>query len=177
MNTLFPRMIRAAKLEPGLFEELVDDATTQGQATWVVAILAMGTGFGMFSRAGAMAVNICLVTTFLSWYLWAFTVYFAATYLFRDAVTQTDRKTVMRIMAFANAPGALRLLGVVPQSAMIIFVVTTVWILTAGVIGIKVAFNLQHTAKAMFLCVGTWILAFFFQSLLLVLFFSVFGVA
>ena len=177
MNTLVSRMTRAAKLDPSLFEELVDDSQSQGQSVWVVAIFSMATGYGMFSRTGASAVNFCLVTTFIAWYFWAFTIYFVGAYLFRDAVSRTDRKTIMRVMAFASAPGVLRLLGVIPQVTGILFIATSVWIIAASVIGIKTAFKIPHTGKAILLCAGTWLLAFFVQSLLLVLFFSVFGIS
>jgi len=175
MNTLVSRMIRAAKLDSSLFEELINDPATRGQSVWVVAIYAMATGFGMFSRAGATIVNVCLVTTFLAWYIWAFTLYFAGTYLFRNTEFQTDRKTVMRVMAFASAPGILRLLGVIPQTSVILFIATSLWIIAAGVIGIKMAFKIPHTGKVIVLCAGTWLLSFSAQGLLLVMFISAFG--
>jgi hypothetical protein len=175
MNTFVSRMIRAAKLDASLFEELINDPSTQGQSIWVVAILAMATGYGMFSRAGVTAVNSCLVTTFLAWYFWAFTLYFFGTYLFRNIVTKTDRKTVLRVVAFASAPGVLRLLGVFPHTTGILFIVTSVWIIAASVIGIKLAFKIPHTGIAVLLCAGTWLLAFMVQSLLLLMVFSVFG--
>ena len=177
MNTFVSRMIRAAKLDASLFEELINDPSTQGQSVWVVAIFAMATGYGMFSRAGVTAVNSCLVMTFLGWYFWAFTLYFVSTYLFRNAVTKTDRKTIMRVVAFASAPGVFRLLGVIPQTSGILFIFTSVWIIAASVIGIKKAFKMPSTGMAVLLCVGTWLLAFIVQSLLLLLVFSVFGIS
>lgn len=176
MNTFVSRMIRVAKLDASLFEELINDPSTQGQSVWVVAILAMATGYGMFSRAGVTAVNSCLVTTFFAWYFWAFTLYFISTYLFRNTVTKTDRKTVLRVVAFASAPGVLRLLGVIPHTTGILFIVTSVWIIAASAIGIKLAFKIPHTGFAVLLCTGTWLLSFIVQSLLLLMVFSVFGV-
>jgi len=175
MNTFVSRMIRAAKLDSFLFEELINDPATQGQSVWVIAIYSMATGFGMFSRSGATIVNVCLVTTFLAWYIWAFTIYFVGTYLFRDTESQTDRKTIMRVMAFASAPGILRLLGVIPQTSAILFIATSLWIIVASVIGIKMAFKIPHTGKVVILCAGTWLLSFLVQSLLLVMFISAFG--
>ncbi len=177
MSTFISRMIGAAKLDPSLFEELINDPKTQGQSVWVVAIFAMTTGFGLFSRAGATAVNSCLVTTFFAWYFWAFTLYFAGTYLFREAEKKADRKTVMRLMAFASAPGILRVLGVIPQTSVILFIVTSVWIIAASVMGIKMAFEIPNTGKVILLCTGTWLLAFFVQILLLVMIFSALGVS
>ena len=177
MSTFTSRMISAAKLDPSLFEELINDPTTQGQSVWVVAIFAMTTGFGMFSRAGALAVNSCLVTTFFAWYFWSFTLYLAGTYLFRETQKKADRKTVMRVMAFACAPGILRLLGVIPQTSVILFIVTSVWIIAGSVMGIKMAFAIPQTGKVFLLCAGTWFLAFLVQFLLLVLIFSALGVS
>lgn len=177
MNILFARMLRVIKLDSSLFEEIIDDSTSQSQYAWVVAILAMATGFGMFSQAGATAVNICLVTTFLSWYFWAFSVYFIGTYMFREVESKTDRKTIMRVMGFANAPGALRLLGVVPQTAPVVFLVTTIWMIAASVTGVKQAMHIRENSKVVVLCAGTWLLSFLVQVLLLILFFSVFGVS
>jgi hypothetical protein len=177
MRTFISRMIDAAKLDSSLFEELINDPTTQGQSVWVVAIFAMATGFGLFSRAGALAVNSCLVTTFFAWYFWSFTLYFAGTYLFRDAGKKADRKTVMRVMAFASAPGILRLLGVIPQTSVILFIVTSVWIIAASVMGIKMAFEIPTTGKVLLLCAGAWLLAFLVQFLLLVTIFSALGVS
>lgn len=177
MNTLVSRMIRAAKLDDSLFEELINDPSTHGQSVWVVAIFAMTTGFGLFSRAGAIAVNSCLVTTYLAWYFWAFTLYFVGTYLFREAEKKIDRKTIMRVMAFACAPGVLRLLGVIPQTSVVLFIATSVWIIAASVMGIKMAFKIPHTGKVILLCAGTWILGFVVQSLLLLMIFSALGVS
>ena len=177
MNTFVSRMIRAVKLDASLFEELINDPSIQGQSVWVVAIFAMATGYGMFGRAGVTAVNSCLVTTFFAWYFWAFSIYFVGTYLFGNAITKTDRKTIMRVVAFASAPGVLRLLGVIPQTSSILFIVTSIWIIAASVMGIKMAFKISSTGKAILLCTSTWLFAFVVQGLLLLLVFSVFGIS
>jgi hypothetical protein len=80
-------------------------------------------------------------------------------------------------MAFASAPGILRLLGVIPQTSVILFIATSIWIIAASVIGIKMAFNIRHAGKVVILCAGTWLLTFLAQYLLLVMFISAFGVA
>lgn len=177
MKLLFSRMIRAARFDLSFFEEIIDEPKTQGHSYWVVAIFAMTTGFGMFSRVGGNAVNIGMATSLLSWYIWAFTVYYFSTFLFRNAPVQPDRKTIMRVMAFAQAPAVLRLVGVIPQVTLIVFLITSVWIIMASVLGIKQAFNTPNTGKAILLCAGTWGVVFLVQSLFLVMFLSVFGVS
>ncbi len=43
---LFPRMLRAAKLEPALYEEVEADQGGTGQALLVVVLVSMATGIG-----------------------------------------------------------------------------------------------------------------------------------
>ncbi len=177
MKLLFSRMIRAIRLDQSLFDEVIQDPKTQGHSYWVVAILAMATGYGMFSRAGSMAVNIGLAVTFLSWYVWAFTVYYAGTRMFQAVPSRMDRKTVLRVMAFASAPGVLRILGVIPNMTLIIFLLTSAWIVLAGAMGIKLIFRLDKIGKAILLCAATWLVVLFLQIFFMILMFSVFGVS
>lgn len=177
MKLLFSRMIRAIRLDQSLFDEVISDPKTQGHSYWVVAILAMATGYGMFSRAGSMAVNIGLAVTFLSWYVWAFTVYFAGTRMFHAEPSRIDRKTVLRVMAFASAPGVLRILGVIPNMALIVFLCTSAWIIVAGAAGIKLIFKMERMGKAILLCTATWLVVLFLQIFFMILLFTVFGVS
>ena len=43
---LFPRMLRAAKLEPQLYEEVEADTTGTGQAMLAVVLVSLATGIG-----------------------------------------------------------------------------------------------------------------------------------
>lgn len=177
MKLLFSRMIRAIRLDTTFFEEVVEDPATQGHSVWVVALLAMATGYGMFSRAGGMAVNIGLAVTFFSWYVWAFTIYFISTFMFGSTPSRKNRKTVLRVMAFASAPGVLRIFGVIPHMTLIVFLLTSAWIILAGAIGIKKVFNQAHIGKAVLLCAATWVVVFFIQMFFMIMLFSVFGVS
>ena len=177
MKLLFNRMIRATKLDLTFYDEIVNDPTSQGHSVWVVALLAMATGYGMFSRAGGTAVNVCLAVTFFSWYIWAFTVYYASNHFFGATPSRMDRKTVLRVMAFASAPGVLRFLGVIPHISLIVFIGTSVWIILAGAIGLKKVYQLTHIGKALILCSATWLVVLFVQIFFMIMFFSVFGVA
>lgn len=176
MSKLMNRMVRAAKLDSTLYREVVENPTTQGNAVWIVGFFAIAAGFGTFSRAGATAVNICTITTLIAWYIWAFTVYYIGSHFFTDKNTRVDRKAVMRVMAFACAPGILRILGLFPQITMLVLIVTSIWMLTAAVIGAKQAFHFTSMNRAIGICVICWIAATFFQAILLVVMFSAFKI-
>jgi hypothetical protein len=176
MKPLFKRMQRAITLDRSLFEEVVADPSVQGQSVWVVAIFAMTTAFGTFSMISGTAVNIGLITTILTWYIWAFSVFFLGTRILGEMLEGADRKTVMRVVAFASAPGVIRLLGVIPKTTIIILIISSVWILIATVIGLRKIFTQADTLKIAAVCVGTWFAATLFQAILVVVLLAVFGV-
>jgi hypothetical protein len=177
MKPIFKRMQRAIRLDQHLFEEIVADPTTQGQSVWVMALFAMATAFGSFGLAGGTAVNIALLTTMLAWYVWAFSVFYCGTHILGTSDKLVDRKAIMRVMAFACAPGIIRLLGLIPKSTTVILILSSVWILVAAVMGVKKVFTRASTAKVAVLCVGTWVVATLFQAILMVTLLSVFGIS
>jgi hypothetical protein len=177
MKPIFKRMQRAIALDQTLFEEVVADPSVQGQSVWVVAIYAMTTAFGSFSMIGGAAVNIGLITTLLTWYIWAFSVFYFGTRFLGPMTDGADRKTVMRVVAFASAPGAIRLLGVIPKTTIAILAISSIWILIAAVVGLKKVFIETTTAKIAVICTGTWFTATLFHAIVLVVLLAVFGVS
>lgn len=176
MKPIFQRMLRAIKLDQQLFEEIVADPSIQGQSVWVVAIFSMATAFGSFSMAGGTAVNIALITTILAWYVWAFSIFYFGSRMFSTSENRTDRKTIMRVVAFASAPGIVRLLGIIPKTTVIVLIISTIWILIATVIGLKKVFAKTNTGMIAALCVATWMAASIFQAVMIVTLVSVFGI-
>jgi hypothetical protein len=177
MKLLFKRMQRAIVLDQPFFEQVVADASLQGQSVWAVAIYAMATAFGTFSMIGGAAVNIGLITTILAWYIWAFSVFYFGTRLLGPMTDGADRKTIMRVIAFASAPGVIRLLGILPKTTMIILAASSIWILIAAVMGLKKVFTQTTTVKITMICVGTWCAGTLFQLIVLVVLLAVFGIS
>ncbi len=177
MKILLRRMFRVIKLDQSIFEEIVSDPSTQGQSVWAMAIFAMATAFGFFSIVGGTAVNIGLITTMLAWYVWAFSLFYVSTRIFRSDKTLVDRKTVLRVVAFACAPGLIRLLSLIPYSTLIILSISSIWILVAATLGMKKVFPNTATINIALVTIGTWCAASVFQLLLIVTLLSVFGVS
>ena len=176
MQALFQRMLRAARMDAQLFEEIVSDPTLQGQSVWVVAIFAMATAFGTFTLISGTAVNIGLLTTMIGWYIWAFSVFYIGTRILKGDSAPPDRKTIMRVMAFACAPGIFRLLGLIPKTTTLVFIVTSLWMLATAVFGLKKVFPQRSTFKISVVTVVTWIGATLFQFILIATLLAVFGV-
>lgn len=177
MKILFSRLFRVIKLDQSMFMEIASDPTLQPQSVWAVAIFAMATSFGLFSSAGGTTVNIVLITTVLAWYVWAFSVFYIGSRVFRGEAAPVDRKAVMRVVAFASAPGLIRLLGLIPKSFVVLLLISSLWILIAAVMGLKKVFVHTRTGRIAAVTVGTWLAASLFQAILMVTLLGVFGVS
>jgi len=150
------------------------------QAWITVLIYCMAASWGSFGGIGAVGTNIAMLSTLIGWYIWAFSTYFIATRFFRENQTEidrSDRKTVMRAMGFASAPGALRILGGIPGLGIVVLVVATTWMIVASTIAVKQALNFENTYRAAAACIIGWIINAFVQLVLFVVLFQAFGVA
>ena len=81
MNIFVDRMIRAAKLDVNLYEEVEADKGAMGQAMLVVILSSVATGLGTISQGGLGGILLGTVTALVSWYIWAYLTYFIGTRL------------------------------------------------------------------------------------------------
>ena len=73
------RMIRAAKLDVQLYEEVEADQGATGQAMTVVILSAAAAGIGSVDAFSLTSFLIGTVGALGAWYVWAFLTYFIGT--------------------------------------------------------------------------------------------------
>ena len=177
MRRFLNRLLRAAKLDVNLFQEIIDDAGLLNQALIVVFIYSMAAAYGTFGGiGGATKVNIVMITTLLGWYVWSFSTYIVGVRLLPESQTQPDRKALMRVLGFACAPGILRVLGFMPGLGIMVLLAATGWMIAAATIGVRQALNYESTSRALGVCVIGMIISAVFQVIMFVMLFSAFGV-
>ena len=152
MASLVDRMIRAAKLEPALYEEVEADTTATGQALTVVALSAVAAGIGGWSDGHNHGVIGGLIGALGGWVLWAFLTYVIGTKLMPGPNTHSNVGELLRTTGFAAAPGMLRLLGGLPGVGAILGFVSAVWMLAAFVVAVRQALDYQETWRAVVVC-------------------------
>ena len=177
MRPFLNRMLRAAKLDAGLYRELIENPGLFNQALIVVFLCSMAAAYGSFGRTGVTGINIGMVTTLLGWYVWAFSTYIIGVRLLPDNQTAVDRRTVFRVLGFASAPGILRALGFMPGLGIVVLLASTGWIIATASVGIKLALNYESSSRALGVCIIGFIISAVFQGLLFILLFSAFGVS
>ena len=76
MPSIQDRMLRAAKLDAQLYEEVEADKGAMGQATAVVLLSSLAAGIGNFSNGGLLAIVGGAIGSLVGWYIWAYLTYF-----------------------------------------------------------------------------------------------------
>jgi len=168
-------MIRAAKLDASLYEEVEADTEAMRQAMGVVVLSSVAAGLGTITRGGFAGVipSILLGTIFalIGWFVWAYLTYFIGTKLLSEAQTKTNLGELLRTIGFSSSPGLIRVLGVIPGLTWLVFFVASIWMLIAMVIAVKQALDFESTFRAS----GVVLIGAIVQGLILALLFSILG--
>lgn len=171
MNTFVQRMIRAAKLDVALFNEVEADKSSMGQAMGVVVLSSVAAGIGTATAQGFTGIILGTVFALIGWYVWAFLTYFIGTRLLPEARTQADHGELLRTIGFSSSPGLIRILGIIPFLRGIVFFIAGIWMLVAMVIAVRQALDYTSTLRAVGVCLIGWLI----QMLLIALVISMFG--
>ena len=157
MASLGDRMIRAAKLDSNLYEEVEADTGATGQAMLVVVLSSVAAGIGSVGGAGLKGLLLGALSALAAWYIWAFLTYFIGTRLLPESQTEADVGQLLRTTGFSSSPGLLRILGILPGLTGIVFLGCAVWMLAAMVIAVRQALDYHGTGRAIAVCLIGWV--------------------
>ena len=171
MASFQDRIIRAAKLDVHLYEEVEADKGAMGQAMAVVILSSIAGGIGTPAGLGLGGILIGTIAALVAWYIWAFLTYFIGTKLLPEPQTKTDVGELLRTIGFSSSPGFIRVLGIIPFLRGVVFLVAGVWMLVAMIIAVRQALDYQSTLRAVGVCIIGWIA----QAAVLMLLFYLLG--
>jgi hypothetical protein len=152
-------MIRAARLDVSLYEEVEKDVKATNQAILVVVISSICAGIGL-AIGGQMAgglgglvpgLVIGAITALVGWFVWSFITYFIGTKLFKGPKTEATYGELLRCIGFSSSPGVLRILFFIPILGAIIVFIASIWSLVAMVIAVRQALDFS-TGRAIATC-------------------------
>ena len=165
------RIIRAARLDVALYEEVEADKSALGQAMGVVVLSSVAAGIGSTSKAGLWGMLMMVVVALVGWYIWAYLTYFIGTKLLPEPQTKAEHGELLRTIGFSSSPGLIRVLGIIPGMQSIVFPIAAIWMLVAMIVAVRQALDYNSTLRAIGVCAIGWIV----QIVLFVLLFSIFG--
>jgi hypothetical protein len=138
--SIIDRMIRAARLEPQLYEEVEHDQSATGQAILVVVIGAIAAGIGALS-GGIGGLIFGIIAALAGWAVYAFIAYWVGTKIFKGPQTSATWGELLRTLGFANSPRVLLVLTVIPIVGIFVGLAVFIWMLLTTVIAIRQALD------------------------------------
>ena len=145
---MIERMIRASRLDINMFEEVEADTSATNQALLIVALVALATGIASLGTTGLIGLFVGVVSAIVGWALWAWILHLIGTKIMPSHSTHADWGQLARTLGFAQSPGILRVLGLVPVVGNIIFAVASIWMLVAMVVAVRQALDYTSTWRA-----------------------------
>lgn len=152
---MLERMKGAAMLDVDTYEEVEADTTATAQAAGVVLLVAVAQAIGSI-EAGVMAAVAGMVMAFVGWLIWAAVTYVVGDKMLGGTATWGE---LLRTLGFAQAPGVLYVLMIIPVLGWILGLGVGIWILVAGIIAIRQALDFS-TGKAILTAVIGWFIMF-----------------
>ena len=164
------RMLRAAKLDASLYEEVEADRGALGQATTVVFLASVAAGVGASAAGGVGGFLFGTVASLAGWYVWAFLTYWIGTRFLPEPQTSADYGELLRTIGFSSAPGVIQVVAIIPGLTTLVFLAASIWMLVAMVIAVRQALDYTTTVRAVGVCVIGWIVQIAILAVFLTLF-------
>ena len=147
--SLTDRMIRAARLDTSLYNEVEADLNATNQALTVVVVTAIAGGLGsaigqaIAGRPNGVVGGLIggVLTELIGWAVWSYVMYLVGTRVFHGTATYGE---LLRTLGFAYSPGVLLILRFIPVLGGLITAVVGVWRIVAGFIAIREALDLDN---------------------------------
>ena len=158
------RVFRAIKIDIDLYEEVEKDTSATLQAGIVVVLSSLAAGVGAL-QLGVSNFLLAPALSLLSWYVWAYVIYFVGVKLFGGPKTKSNHGELLRTIGFSSAPGLIRVFGFTPELMSVTFIGSSFWMLACMVVAVRQALDYKSLWKAF----GVVILCWFVQALMLFL--------
>jgi hypothetical protein len=143
------RLMGAARLRVDVYEEVEADTGATPHAALVVCLSAVAVAIGE-SRAGLALVAYGVFRELLGWLLWSGITYIIGAKLLRGKATWGE---LLRTIGFAQGPGLLSALRIVPMLDVPVKYSVATWKLLAVIVAIRQALDFDEqrwgTGKAM----------------------------
>ena len=160
MASFTERMMGAAKLDVQVYEEVEADTSATSQAMGVVLLSSLAGGIGSVGLgAGGLSGFVGGgIAALIGWVVWAFLTYIIGTRLLPEPQTRADVGELMRTLGFAQSPGLVRIVGILPGVGAFAVIIVSIWMLATMVIAVRQALDYTSTLRAVGVCLVGWVL-------------------
>ena len=149
-TSIVDRMVRAARLDVQLYEEVEADINATNQALLVVVIVALATGIGQAVSASMDATATRgvvgpivggLLNALVGWAVWSYVIYYVGTRFMGGTATYGE---LLRTLGFAQTPNILHIFNFIPVLGGLLSLIAFVWFIVAGFIAARQALDVDN---------------------------------
>ena len=165
---LLNRIYRSIKIDPEVFNEVQKDKNATLSDAIVVLLSSTAAAVGV-AHLGMTSFLLAPILSLVSWFIWAYIVYFVGVKLFPDVKTKTSHAALLRTIGFSSAPGIIRVLGFNPDLMTVTFIGSAFWMLACMVVAVRQTLNFNSLWRALWVVIISW----FVQAFFLIAFLSI----
>jgi hypothetical protein len=168
------RLVGAAMLDAGIYEEVEADATATFQSLVVVVLASLSAGIGatgLYDTTRTLSFfAVASVLALMTWASWALLTLQVGARILPLKETDASIGQLLRTLGFSAAPSLLLVFAVLPGMMTPVFVIAIAWTIAASVIAVRHALDYPSIGRAFAVCALGWLLAFIFVVILGVVF-------
>ena len=150
---MLERMLGAAMLNPGTFEDVEHDRGATVQAALVVILVSISGAIGGALSGDTSVVSgivLGIIGGVVWWALWAAGCWIVGTTILNTPNTSADWGELARGIGFAQTPGLLSVLTFIPYAGWIIGVAIFVWRFIAMLMAVRASLDYTSMWRAFF---------------------------
>ena len=168
---MLDRMIRAARLDRALYEEVEANSGLTKEALLIVLLGAVASGLSFALAHGwdtffLPVFLLAVILTLIGWVTYAGLAYLVGTRLLPEAGTRSSWKELLRTVGYAQAPRTLLVFGFLPVVGLLVTLVVGLWSLATTVVAVRQALDYESTWRAVAVAAIAWIAQALFLGLL-----------
>jgi len=140
------------------------------QVSDVILICGICDGIGFIGIRGAEVILPAILSRYIGWFLLCAVIYLVGVKMFGVKMFEhtSDMGEIMRVTGFANSPGVLAVLGIIPVAGNFIRAVSFLWMIAAYIVAVRQSLDCS-TARSIFIVIQGFII-FLIVYILFVLF-------
>jgi hypothetical protein len=164
-SAMLNRVIRAARLDVSLYNEVEADTSLNREALTVVIIVTILSAVGGFVGSLLLSFDIIPAILGLAWalvwgvagyYIWAYLTWFIGTRVFKGTAEPGE---LLRTLGYAYGPNVLGVLAVIPCVGSLAALIGSIWSLVCGVVAVREALD-TTTGNAVITVLIGWAVLF-----------------
>jgi hypothetical protein len=152
------RIVGVAKLDPAAYDDIVNDRSAMTGAALVVGLTAVASAVVAAVEIGVAGLIVAVIMSVVCWFLYAISAWYTGVELIRGQRVGVTIADVLRVTGFAQVPGILVILGLIPTVGTVIAIIVWIWTFVTSVVAIRQVFDTSTARAVAISLVGTVVL-------------------